>query len=124
MAAAFFWGLVAASSLLIGGLIALRFHIPARVLGLVMGFGGGVLISAVAYELVLDAYEATGSAPEGAIALGLAAGALTFYAGDAVIDRMGGAERMAVEGSAEGGSAWRSSSASSSTVSRSRWCSG
>jgi zinc transporter, ZIP family len=105
MAAAFFWGFVAASSLIIGGLVALRFRIPSRALGLVMGFGGGVLISAVAYELILEAYVGADGEPAGAIALGLAAGALTFYAGDAVIDGMGGADRKAVEASGEGGSA-------------------
>lgn len=55
MGQAFLWGLVAASSLVIGGLIALRFRIGDRPLGLVMGFGAGVLISAVAYELLISA---------------------------------------------------------------------
>ena len=52
MAAAFGWGLLAASSLVIGALIALRFRISLRAIGLIMGFGAGVLISAVAFDLV------------------------------------------------------------------------
>jgi ZIP family zinc transporter len=91
MAEAFAWGIAAGSSLLIGGLIALRVDIPGRVVGLVMAFGAGVLISAVAYELVGEAFNT--SAGEGGVALGLFAGALTFSLGDALIDRFGGADR-------------------------------
>jgi ZIP family zinc transporter len=58
MGEAFAWGFLAASSLLIGGLIALRRPIGRRTLGLVMAFGSGVLISAVAYELVEEAATA------------------------------------------------------------------
>ena len=48
MSEAFLWGLLSASSLLLGGLAALRFRVGSRLLGLVMAFGAGVLISAVA----------------------------------------------------------------------------
>jgi hypothetical protein len=48
MAVAFGWGTLAASSLVIGALIALWFRISVCVIGLIMGFGAGVLISAVA----------------------------------------------------------------------------
>jgi ZIP family zinc transporter len=56
-----------------------------------MGFGAGVLISAVAYELVAEAIDTGGE--YWPVALGLAAGALTFYAGDWYVDRMGGESR-------------------------------
>ena len=39
MAAAFGWGIVAASSLVIGALVALRFRIGLRVIGLILAFG-------------------------------------------------------------------------------------
>ncbi len=48
MGAAFGWGTLAASSLVIGALVALWFKISLRAIGLIMGFGSGVLISAVA----------------------------------------------------------------------------
>jgi ZIP family zinc transporter len=57
VAAAFGWGLLAASSLVIGAILALRFRIGSRVIGLVMGFGAGVLISAMAFDLVAEAAE-------------------------------------------------------------------
>ena len=91
MGEAFFWGLVAGSSLLLGGVLALRVAIAPRTLGLVMGFGSGVLISAVAYELALEAFEASSGTWQ--VAGGLFAGSLTFYAGDWVIERMGGEMR-------------------------------
>ena len=91
MAAAFGWGLFAASSLILGGVLALVLPIRERLLGLIMAFGAGVLISAVAYELVAEAFET--SSGNGEIALGLAAGALTFFVGDLVVDRMGGGGR-------------------------------
>jgi ZIP family zinc transporter len=87
MGEAFLWGALASSSLLIGGVIALRFSLGKRAVGLIMAFGAGVLISAVAYELVEEAYVTGAGA--GGLALGLAAGALTFYAGDSAIERLG-----------------------------------
>ena len=102
MAAAFGWGLFAGSSLILGGVLALVLPIRERLLGLIMAFGAGVLISAVAYELVAEAFET--SSGNGEIALGLAAGALTFFVGDLVVDRMGGGGRKEMRGTAGTGS--------------------
>ena len=54
MLSAFFWGLLAASSLILGGLIATRVTLSKMVLGMIMAFGAGSLISAVSYELVFE----------------------------------------------------------------------
>jgi zinc transporter, ZIP family len=103
MTEAFFWGALAASSLLLGGLIALAFRVSGRLLGLVLAFGAGVLISAVAYELVEDAF----STSEGGawVAAGLAAGALVYFTGDELIDRKGGEKRKSMGGEQEEGTA-------------------
>ncbi len=103
MWAALGWGLFAGSSLILGGALALMLPISERLLGLIMGFGAGVLISAVAYELVAEAFET--SAGNGGIALGLAAGALTFFVGDMLVDRMGGGGRKKIHATAGAGSA-------------------
>jgi zinc transporter, ZIP family len=97
------WGLFAGSSLILGGVIALAFPIRERVLGLIMAFGAGVLISAVAYELVAEAFET--AAGSGGLALGLTAGALTFFVGDMLVDRLGGGGRKKMGGTAGAGSA-------------------
>ena len=103
MAEAFLWGLVAGSSLLVGGIVALRMRIGGRLLGLVMAFGAGVLISAVAYELVQEAFHV--GAGSGGVALGLVAGAAAFYSGDLLIDRLGGHGRKSSAGEQASGSA-------------------
>jgi ZIP family zinc transporter len=103
MLASFAWGLLAASSLVVGGAFALRVAIGERALGLVMAFGSGVLISAVAFELVQEAFDRAGG--RGSVALGLCVGSTTFYAGDWLIDRMGGADRKQSDGRQAEGSA-------------------
>ena len=88
MITAFIWGFGAAASLIIGALLAMYVKISKRILGLIMAFGVGVLISAVAFELSEEAFAAT---HEGwSIAIGLAVGALVFFGGNVVIERMGG----------------------------------
>jgi zinc transporter, ZIP family len=62
-----------------------------------------VLISAVAYELVDEAFTTSHGA--GGIALGLPAGALVFFLGDEVIDRMGGSDRKSMSGKQGAGTA-------------------
>jgi len=57
MAESFAWGILAGSSLVLGGIVALAFSISRRLLGVIMAFGAGVLISAVAFELVHEAFE-------------------------------------------------------------------
>jgi len=102
MAAAFGWGFLGASSLILGGAAALAWRIPQRALGLVMAFGSGVLISAVAFELVEEAYNTTGQ--KGGVAGGLAAGSAVFFVGDWLIDRKGGADRKNSSGKQASGS--------------------
>ena len=63
MTEAFLWGALAASSLVIGGVVALAFRVSGRVLGLILAFGAGVLISAVAYELVEEAFATSRRRP-------------------------------------------------------------
>jgi zinc transporter, ZIP family len=98
---AFFWGFIASSSLLVGALLALTVRPSRRVVGLVMAFGAGVLISAVAYELVGEAIETADTGR--AVALGLFAGCGVFFFGDTLIDRLGGEGRKSSGGEQSGG---------------------
>ena len=78
------WGLIAASSLIVGALLGLYVPISRRTVALVMGFGAGALISAVAFDLTAEAFEGGGGP---ITAVGLAVGALAFYAGDTALER-------------------------------------
>jgi ZIP family zinc transporter len=103
MAESFAWGTLAGSSLVLGGIVALLLPISRRLLGIIMAFGAGVLISAVAFELVHEAFET--SAGNGGVALGLFAGSAVFFLGDMLIDRLGGSERKSSSGNQAAGSA-------------------
>jgi ZIP family zinc transporter len=98
----FGWGTLAASSLVIGAVIALLVRINIRVIGLIMAFGAGVLISAVAFDLVEEA--AGKSQGDGGLVAGLFVGCLVFFGGDALIDRFGGGQRKDPSGHQADGS--------------------
>jgi zinc transporter, ZIP family len=100
MAEAAFWGFVAGSALLAGAVAGLYLPASQRTIALVMGFGGGVLISALAFELTAEAYARGGG---NAVVAGLAAGGLVFFAGDWVIDRRGGNHRKRSGGQQQDG---------------------
>ena len=92
---AFFWGLLATSSLILGGIIASRFSIGKRTLGVIMAFGAGTLISAISYELIYEAVKlAKGTGFPG---FGLFAGAFTFYFSDRLIAKLGAKDHMTIE---------------------------
>ena len=103
MAESFAWGLLAASSLVIGAVVALLFRLRNDVIGLIMAFGAGVLISAVAFDLVEEAMGSTSG--HGSIIFGLLAGCLVFFGGDLIIDRLGGGDRKDSGGAQADGSA-------------------
>jgi ZIP family zinc transporter len=103
VAGAFAWGLLAASSLVVGALLAFFLRINLRTIGLVMGFGAGVLISAVAFDLVEEASNIASG--QGAALAGLFAGCAVFFGGDWLIDRYGGSMRKDATGGQESGSA-------------------
>jgi ZIP family zinc transporter len=90
-----FWGFVGGVALIVGAVLGLAFRVSNRVIGLVMAFGAGVLISAVTFELTDEAFRAGGL---DATAAGLALGSLTFFAGNSALDRMGGKDRKRSHG--------------------------
>ena len=89
------WGFVGGIALVLGAVLGLVRDVSSRTIGLVMAFGAGVLISALAFELTEDAYDQAGARE---VVLGLAAGAATFYVGDRWLDRVGGAHRKRSHG--------------------------
>lgn len=84
------WGLLAGSALLLGAAVGYFLRVPPRWIAAIMAFGSGVLISALAFELMDDAYRRAGF---GAAALGFLAGALLFTTSNWVLERQGARHR-------------------------------
>jgi ZIP family zinc transporter len=96
------WGFVGGIALVVGAIAGLRMRASQRAIGIVMAFGAGVLISALAFELTDEAFRRGGT---DAVAAGLAAGSLAFFIGDLLVDRRGGEHRKRSGGQQEGGAA-------------------
>lgn len=90
MIAAAFWGALAASALLLGAWICAVFKPGPRIIAVVMAIGSGLLIGAVAYDLV---EEAQAKAPLWLIGVMLLLGGLVFMVGAKLIERRGGGHR-------------------------------
>ena len=80
------WGLAVALSLLAGALVATTLRLPERVAATLTAFGGGVLLAAVALELVPEADVEAGTA---LTAAGVAAGAVVYVGADRWLAREG-----------------------------------
>lgn len=88
--AAALWGGLAGSALLIGAAVGFYARVPQRFIAAVMAFGGGVLVSALAFDLVDEAYRHGGALVAGG---GVLAGALVFTAGSLALSRHGARHR-------------------------------
>jgi ZIP family zinc transporter len=94
-----FWGGLAAFSLIIGAVVAIRLQPSERTTGAVMGFGAGALIGGIAYELVPESLMKDAG---WGMFVAFAAGALTFFVGDWLIDERGGRHRKRIARRANG----------------------
>ena len=84
------WGLLAGGALVLGAAVAWWVPVPPKIVAGIMAFGAGVLISALAFELVADAAEKGGPA---ATVAGFLAGAGVYVAADAALARRGARHR-------------------------------
>ncbi|HEU0045017.1 ZIP family zinc transporter [Sphingomonas sp.] len=91
------WGLLGGSALVLGALIAFVITLPQRVIAAVMAVGAGVLISAVAFDLMDEAFRQGGFA---ATAGGFLAGGLAYTAANVLISRRGARHRKRSGGGA------------------------
>ena len=85
-----FWGLVGGSALVLGAIIAYVAPLPQRVIAAVMAIGSGVLISAVAFDLMDEAFHQGGFV---ATASGFLGGALVYTIANVVVSRRGAKHR-------------------------------
>ena len=77
------FGILAVSSLAVGGVVGSYWDAPERVTGVILAFASGTMVSALAFELFPEAVELGGVAPAGA---GLLAGAATFVVANTWLD--------------------------------------
>ena len=84
------WGLLGGSALVVGALIAFLAPLPQRVIAAIMAVGAGVLISAVAFDLMDEAFKLGGFV---ATAGGFLAGGLAYTAANVIISRRGARHR-------------------------------
>ena len=89
-------GLLAGGALFVGALIAWFVNVPARVVASIMAFGAGVLISALAFDLVGEAMAEAGMWPT---VSGFAVGAVVYVGVNILLDHRDARNRR---GSAEG----------------------
>lgn len=55
-----FWGFVSGGALLVGAAVGFLAPVPRKIVAVIMGFGAGVLISALAFALMDDAFKTGG----------------------------------------------------------------
>jgi ZIP family zinc transporter len=85
MATALLYGVLASSSFVVGVLIGLVFAPPRRVVAAVVAFGAGVLVSALTFELMREAFDTGGA---WYAVSGFLLGAVIYVAADVVLERM------------------------------------
>lgn len=84
------WGLLGGSALMLGAVTAYFAALPQRLIAAVMAAGSGVLISAVAFDLMDEAYAKGGF---DSTSIGFLAGAAVYTAANIYISRRGGRHR-------------------------------
>jgi ZIP family zinc transporter len=84
------WGLVAGSALVIGALVGYFASVRQRYIAAIMAFGSGVLISALSFELMEEAYRRGGF---DATAIGFVSGAAVYTAANWLLSRYGSKHR-------------------------------
>ncbi len=84
------WGLLSGSALIIGALFGYFLKIPQRLVAGIMAFGSGVLISALSFDLMDEAYKSGGF---DSTAIGFVTGAVIYTIANILVSRAGAKHR-------------------------------
>ena len=84
------WGAITSSSLLIGSVIGYRFNLQQKIVAGIMAFGSGVLISALAFDLIEEAFNISGYK---AVSFGFLAGAIIYTSANISLNKYGARHR-------------------------------
>src|SRR5438067_11400389 len=85
-----FWGFVAGAALLVGAAVGYFVKVPQRIIAAIMAFGSGVLISALSFELMDEAFKRGGF---GATAWGFMGGAAVYTGANWILAHHGARHR-------------------------------
>jgi CRP-like cAMP-binding protein len=81
------YGVVAASGLMIGAVVGLVAKPTQRIVSVVMAFGSGTLLSALAFDLCVNAYQRGGPY---ILVFGFLTGGIVFVLAESLVDEQGG----------------------------------
>jgi ZIP family zinc transporter len=84
------WGLLSGSALIIGAGLGYFLEIPKRLIAGIMAFGSGVLISALSFDLMDEAYKSGGF---DSTSIGFVGGALIYTIANIIISKRGAKHR-------------------------------
>ena len=84
------WGLLSGSALLLGAAVGWFIPLSRRIVASIMAFGAGVLISALSFELMDEAWDRGGFVP---VAVGFLGGALLYTIANKVLAAWGAKHR-------------------------------
>jgi ZIP family zinc transporter len=85
-----FWGLISGSALVLGALIGYFAKVSEKIIAWIMGFGAGVLISALSFELMEEAYNKSGFI---STALGFISGSIIYTIANYLLSQNGARHR-------------------------------
>ena len=85
-----FWGFFSGGALILGAAIGFYYSVPNRVAASIMAFGSGVLISALSFELMEEAFQIAGL---GATATGFLLGAIAYAGANRLLANQGAKHR-------------------------------
>jgi len=89
------WGFISGLPLVAGAIITRFFTFNKKMLGVIMAFGSGVMISVLAFSLMKEAYDLGGIIP---VSIGFIAGAIVFGIGNHEINKRGAEHRKRCSG--------------------------
>lgn len=84
------WGLLSGSALVVGAVVGYYARLPQRLIAGIMAFGSGVLISALSFDLMDEAYKSGGF---DSTSIGFVGGALIYTLANVLLNKQGAKHR-------------------------------
>jgi len=81
------YGFISGSTLFIGAILGMYLKVPKYIIGAIMAFGSGVMISALTFDLMENAFLSGGFY---SVSIGFICGTILYVTGDYLIDYLGG----------------------------------